>query len=577
MKKPSSGLHPAGAPELGDALITQGLLQATQLAYARQKQAVTGESLNRILVRLGLVADSELARALATHHGLPYLSHSELSHGEWQASQAEVLQLFTREACLAHGMLPLRVHAGHLEAVLGNADPQRATSLIRRRSGLTPKLWQSDFTAVVRSIEAAYSQRQHSVLSAFEREYQQLKQDTQGSFPIDELINRLLALAVNERATDIHLQPESRSLHMAFRIDGVLVPMMALERELIRLVSAIKVISAMDISDNLRPQDGRFTTTLDNQTYDIRVSTSITPQGECMVMRLLPKGISVAGLGELGFATEHLACLQRLFQQPHGIFLMTGPTGSGKTTTLHAGLRPLGMTGKSILTVEDPIEYELPVATQTQVNRKANYTFDTAIRHFLRHDPNIMLVGEIRDDETAEAAIRAAETGHLVLSTLHVNSVSGVVSRLMALGIAPQALAETLTGCINQRLARCLCPRCKQSAATPATIPPALDALLTGTPHFQAVGCEHCRYTGYHGRVPLYEILIVDAALAHWIEEKGTRAELQALLTAENHVSIWETGARLVREGLTTLDELMRMLGSRETLVPSSAMSKLGK
>ncbi|WP_161491521.1 GspE/PulE family protein [Vreelandella lionensis] len=552
------------APELGDTLLRLGILEPIQLAYARQKQAVTGESLNQILVRLGLVADSDLARVLAEYHGLPYISQEE-----WPTPDPEVLQLFTREACLAHGVLPLRIAAGQLEAVLGNADPERAASLIQRRTGLTPNLRQGDFVAVARRIESAYSLRQRSALSAFEREYCQLRQDTQGSFPIDELINQLLVLAVSERATDIHLQPEPQSLHMAFRIDGVLVPIMALDRELMRLVPAIKVISAMDISDNLRPQDGRFSVTLDNQAYDVRVSTSITPQGESVVLRLLPTGVSVAGLEELGFAPEHLECLQGLFQQPHGIFLMTGPTGSGKTTTLHAGLRPLGMTGKSILTVEDPIEYELPVASQTQVNRKANYTFDTAIRHFLRHDPDIMLVGEIRDGETAEAAIRAAETGHLVLSTLHVNSVSGVVGRLMALGITPQALAETLIGCINQRLARCLCSHCKEPVATPEHIPSGFESLLLEVQHFRAVGCEHCRQTGYHGRVPVYEMLIVDAPLARWVEERGMRAELAGLLTSSNHVSIWETGARLVREGLTTVDELMRVLGSRDVLVPA--------
>ncbi|MBV0933292.1 Flp pilus assembly complex ATPase component TadA [Marinobacterium sp. A346] len=241
----------------------------------------------------------------------------------------------------------------------------------------------------------------------------------------------------------------------------------SLERSLLRLVSAIKVMSAMDISDHLRPQDGRYSASLDGQQYDIRVSTSVTPHGESMVMRLLPKGISVSGLADLGFAPEHLVLINRMFQQPHGMLLMTGPTGSGKTTALHAGLKPHGMTGKNILTVEDPIEYELPVASQTQVNRKAGYTFDAAIRHFLRHDPDIMLVGEIRDTETAEAAMRAAETGHLVLSTLHVNSVYGVVGRLGALGMPTHSIADTLIGCINQRLVRRICEHCKVPAAPP--------------------------------------------------------------------------------------------------------------
>lgn len=559
MKTMDHGLVLAEAPELGSSLVRLGILEPIQLAYAQQKQAVTGESLSQILVRLGLVAGSDLARLLAEYHGLPYFDQDE-----WPEPAAEVLQLFTREACLAHGLLPLRVHAGHLEAVLGNADPQRAVSLIQRRTGLAAQLWQGDFIGVARRIEEVYSPRRGTALSAFEREYRQLSGDSLGSFPVDELINQMLTLAVSERATDIHLQPESQSVHMAFRIDGVLVPIMALGRGMMRLVSAIKVISAMDISDNLRPQDGRFSVTIENQAYDIRVSTSITPQGESVVMRLLPKGVSVAGLEELGFAPEHLQRLQALFQQPHGIFLMTGPTGSGKTTTLHAGLRPLGMTGKSILTVEDPIEYELPIAAQTQVNRKANYTFDTAIRHFLRHDPDIMLVGEIRDAETADAAIRAAETGHLVLSTLHVNSVSGVVGRLMALGIATQALAETLIGCINQRLARCICVHCKIVVAPPEKIPAGLEALLAGVQHHRGEGCEHCRYTGFHGRMPVYEMLIVDAPLARWIEEGGRRGELATLLTERNHVPVWETGARLVRQGLTTVDELRRILGSRD-------------
>ncbi|ROZ84512.1 type II/IV secretion system protein [Pseudomonas neustonica] len=553
------------APELGNTLTSLGILDPTQLAYARQKQAVTGESLSQMLIRLGLVSASDLARVLADHHGLPYIGSDE-----WPESDPGVVALFTRDACLSHGLLPLRVHAGHLEAVVGNADPQRAQSLIQRRSGLPARLWQGDFSAVARRIETLYSANQRTVLSEFEREYRQVRQDTQGSFPVNQLINHMLALAVSERATDIHLQPEPQSLHMAFRIDGVLVPIIALDRGMMRLVAAIKVIAAMDISDNLRPQDGRFSVTIDNQTYDIRASTSITPQGESVVLRLLPKGVSVAGLEELGFAPEHLQRLQALFQQPHGIFLMTGPTGSGKTTTLHAGLRPLGMTGKSILTVEDPIEYELPVASQTQVNRKANYTFDTAIRHFLRHDPDIMLVGEIRDAETAEAAIRAAETGHLVLSTLHVNSVSGVVGRLMALGIAPQALAETLIGCINQRLARCLCPQCKTPAATPNAIPAGLDALLAGVQHMRGEGCDYCRHTGFHGRVPVYEMLVFDAPLARWVEEGGSRARLEGLLTEANHVPVWDTGARLVREGLTTVDELVRVFGTRDALASAS-------
>jgi len=551
----------ADEQRLGQALINSGIIDPIQLDYALQKQTATGERLSQALVRLGLVSAPRLARVLAEHNNLPYADSAIPPDFEPQAQA-----LFTREACIAHALLPVRVKDGQLEAILGNGDPHKAAALIQRRSGLTPRLSQGDFAWVSQQIERLYSERRQNVQAAFEAEYQKVARDTHGSFPIDELVRKLLRLAVHERATDIHLQPESRSLHVAFRIDGVLIPILAMNKALMRLVSAIKVMAAMDISDNLRPQDGRFTADINDQKYDVRASTSITPEGESVVLRLLPKGISVASLEELGFAPEHLQRLYGLFQQPHGIFLMTGPTGSGKTSTLHAGLRPLGMTGKSILTVEDPIEYELPVAAQTQVNRKAGYTFDTAIRHFLRHDPDIMLVGEIRDRETADAAMRAAETGHLVLSTLHVNSVSGIVRRLEALGTAPLALAETLIGCINQRLLRRLCEHCKEPVPPPDTIPAPLLGHLSNTRHWRGKGCQHCRHTGFYGRIPVYEVLMVDQALSRWIEQGGSRQQLPEVLNEDNHVSLWQTGARLIRNELTTVDELTRVFGTRDAL-----------
>lgn len=273
----------------------------------------------------------------------------------------------------------------------------------------------------------------------------------------------------------------------------------------------------------------------------------------------------MAGLEELGFAPEHLGLINTLFDQPHGVFLMTGPTGSGKTTTLHAGLKPHGMKGKSILSVEDPIEYELPVACQTQVNRKAGYTFDTAIRHFLRHDPDIMLVGEIRDAETAQAAMRAAETGHLVLSTLHVNSVFGIVGRLHALGVPYATTAETLVGSINQRLVRRVCPHCSERAAVPGDLPGALAERLQGVECVKGRGCPACGHTGYHGRLPVYEMLIADEAVSRWIEEGGARRGLASVLHAGNHVPMWETCASRILEGQTTLDEFQRIFGLHDT------------
>lgn len=544
---------------LGQQLIEHRLLSIMQLHYAQQKQAVTDESLSQVLVRLGLVSETELARILAQHHGLPYQNAALLPE-----SQPQATALFTREACLAHALLPLAISDSQLEAVLGNGDPLRAKELIRRRSGLKPKLIQGDFALVSKRIEQVYSRHQGISKAAFEQEYQRLRKDAQGALPIDELVHQLLQLAVNERATDLHLQPEPHSIHVSFRIDGVLTPIISLDRTLLRLIAAIKVIAAMDISDNLRPQDGRFSIQLNRQTYDIRVSSSITPYGESIVLRLLQKGMFVSGLEDLGFLPEHLPLINSMFRQPHGVFLMTGPTGSGKSTTLHAGVKPHGMTGKSILTVEDPIEYELPVASQTQVNRKAGYTFDAAIRHFLRHDPDIMLVGEVRDRETADAVLRAAETGHLVLSTLHVNSVFGIVSRLGTLGVTPQSLAETLIGSLNQRLIRKLCLHCRETTPLPSTLPPALAKRLQDVTIMRGAGCKACRHTGYHGRLPVYEMLIVDAAVSQWIENGASRRELAQALSPANHISMLDTFVSRIAAGETSVDEFLRAFGQHD-------------
>jgi type II secretory ATPase GspE/PulE/Tfp pilus assembly ATPase PilB-like protein len=542
---------------LGTHLLERGLLTRSQLAYALQKQKGTKEPLAQLLARLGLVSNAELAKVLAIHHGLPYAETRELPQ-----PQQEALSLFKRDVCMSHGFIPVAVSNQFLDVILGVGDPEKVHSLVKRRTGLEARLRQGDFAAVSRLIDIAYVSGKSLTESAFEKEYQKLRHDQLGELSVDDLLNGLLNLAVAERATDIHLQPESNSIHVSFRIDGVLNPIVSMDRSMMRLVSAIKVRAAMDISDSLRPQDGRFTVKLHEQTFDIRISTSITPYGENVVMRLLQKGTFVSGLRELGFMDEHVNLIDALFREPYGIFLMTGPTGSGKTTTLYAGLKPLGLTGKSILTIEDPIEYEMAAACQTQVNRKSGYTFDSGIRHFLRHDPDIILVGEIRDQETAEAAMRAAETGHLVLSTLHVNSVFSIVSRLAAMQITAQVVAETLIGCINQRLVRRICDNCKVPDEETGHLPPRIAPYLQDKMLYRGTGCDLCRHTGYVGRLPVYEILVVDAQVARWIESGARRQSLGDVLSKSNYVDMAEVFARRVVDGETSIEEFSRTFQS---------------
>ncbi len=547
------------APELalGQALLRQGRLNRSQLLYAQRRHEVSGGSFAGQLVRLGLVGDRDMGDVVAEARGLAY--QATLPVGQ---PSADALALCRREICHSLTFLPLQLESGQLTVWLGEGNPEKVADWVRRRLGLRLLLLQGPFSAVIQAVEKAYAPLRDNAREAFDRERRRLEQDSQGSLGTEPMMQAMITLAGRERATDIHIIPDAQSLLLAFRIDGVLSPVAAMPRMLARLVSAIKVASGMDIADNLRPQDGRFSFDAGGMMLDIRVSTAVTPHGESVVMRLLSKGNFISGLEDLGFYPEHVPLLHHFFTQPYGLALMTGPTGSGKTTTLYAGLKPHGMSGKSILTVEDPVEYDLPSACQTQVNRRAGYTFDSAIRHFLRHDPDIMLIGEIRDGETAEAAMRASETGHLVLSTLHVNNVFSVPARLQSLGVSALSISESLIGIVTQRLIRRLCPHCRVlDESAPDERPASLRSRLGASPLYRAVGCAHCRETGYFGRLPAYEILLVDTAVSQWIAAGAGRHALKGILSAENHVGMLDICARRLLDGDTSLEEFHRVFG----------------
>jgi type II secretory ATPase GspE/PulE/Tfp pilus assembly ATPase PilB-like protein len=543
---------------LGTALIEAALLNRAQLLYAMRRFEFATGSFAALLVRLGLVSDADMAQHMASARGLSF--QERCLPGQ---PSTEALALCRREVCRSFGFLPLELSGGQLTAWLGDGSPDALREWLSRRFGLALLCIQGPMTGVAAAIEKAYGIDAESSHDLFDREVRRLEQDVQASLSTQPLVDAMIAWAVRDRATDIHLMPDANSLLVVFRIDGVLFPAAAMPRSLARLAAAIKVSAGMDIADNLRPQDGRFSFVLPGAALDIRVSTAVTPQGESVVMRLLPKGNFVRGLADLGFYAEHLPLFDRMFTQPYGVALIAGPTGSGKTTTLYAGLKPHGMSGKSILTVEDPVEYHLPAATQTQVNRKAGYQFDTAIRQFLRHDPDIMLVGEIRDRETAEAAMRAAETGHLVLSTLHVNSVFSVPARLQSMGISLVSMAETLVGIVTQRLLRRVCQQCRElDDSAGAGYPSRLRERLGDRPVYRAVGCPDCRGSGYLGRLPVYEILMVDEDVSRWIAlGAGRHAMADGVLKPSNHVALLDTCVRRLLDGDTTLAEFQRVFG----------------
>ncbi|MAO40041.1 MAG: secretion system protein E [Pseudohongiella sp.] len=541
---------------LGSYFLVAGLISPDQLEMALQKQKISDERLGELLLRLGLVSEFDLARMLARQADIPFRDIDELD-----SPAPAVLRRFNQQFCLNKAFLPVAVETDVMLVAIGNADHHDVEQAVRSRTGMRCHIVQCEFSKLLQAIRQHYYFADHPVSDLLQLEIRRLSRDKEQVLLADKLIDHVLHLAVKQSTSDIHIQPEERSIHISFRIDGVLHPIVALPSSLRRLITTIKMQAGMDISDSLRPQDGSFSVSILETAYDIRVSSVVTEYGENLVLRLLPSGMQVKGLNQLGFYDTDLDLVNQLFASPHGILLMTGPTGSGKSTTLHAGLRGIGMQGKNIVTVEDPIEYKLPVIRQTEVNRKAGYQFDTAIRHFLRHDPDVMLVGEIRDAETAKAAITAAETGHLVLSTLHVNNFLGVVPRLQALGVGADMIANSLIGVINQRLARRICPACKE-AYTPDDSERSIFGEQIVDQLYRGRGCDQCLDTGFSGRVAIYEVVRISETMAQHIAAGVRRAELAGLLRQEGAISMVRVGLRRVIEGDTTLDELRRLLGS---------------
>ncbi|AVJ20586.1 MULTISPECIES: type II secretion system ATPase GspE [Pseudomonas] len=383
--------------------------------------------------------------------------------------------------------------------------------------------------------------------------------EQQGDAPIIRLINALLSEAVRAKASDVHLETFEHTLVVRMRVDGQLREMLRPRRELATLlVSRVKVMARLDIAEKRVPQDGRMALRLAGHEVDVRVSTLPSAHGERVVLRLLDKHAGRLQLARLGMSPSTLSQLHQLLGKPHGIFLVTGPTGSGKTTSLYAALAHLNDQTRNILTVEDPIEYHLPGIGQTPVNPKVDMTFARGLRAILRQDPDVVMVGEIRDSETAEIAVQASLTGHLVLSTLHTNSAIGAVTRLVDMGVDAYLLASSLVGVLAQRLLRTLCPDCKTAVLADAEVCRRLGLDPAQAPRvFKAAGCENCRQ-GYCGRIGIYELVTVTPALSALIHQGASE---QALLAEARRYScsLFEDGRRCVLEGLTSVDELLRV------------------
>jgi general secretion pathway protein E len=555
-----------GSPRLlGEILVQEGLTTPDVVERALARALTTGELIGEALVGLGAVTAEDVLRALAAQQGLLYLTADELP------SPLPVLKNISPKYLRQNSVCPVSVEGGLL--TVATADPLNPLIVddLRQSTGLNVKVVVSAAAAITEAIDRTYdgaaSPLQRIVEGmddeggAGDDEDVNHLRDMAFEAPVVRLVNLLVENAIGAEASDIHIEPFEDTLRIRYRVDGILYEQEAPPRRLQAAVtSRIKIMAEMNIAERRLPQDGRIRVTLHGQRVDIRVSTMPTVHGESIVMRLLQRSSVFHPLEKLGFPTDTLRRFESLIKRPHGILLVTGPTGSGKTTTLYAALDKINGPGVKIITVEDPVEYQLKGVNQIAVKPKIGLTFANGLRHIVRQDPDVILVGEIRDLETAEIAIQASLTGHLVFSTLHTNDAPGAITRLQDMGVEGYLVASVLEGVLAQRLVRRICPACRVPD-TPSKadldalgVDAAADAVL-----FRGKGCEDCRGTGYRGRSGIYELFVIDEDARSLILKRASTRDIRHHAMARGMVTLRMDGWKRACEGVTTVEEILRV------------------
>ena len=552
---------------LGELLLDAGLLGVPDLERGLLLQQKMGGRLGSVLMRIGAVSEDNLLQILSRQLGLPVMG-ADVPAPDEDAMRLTALQAPTGIDWLLDQQV--LVWPGEGNDVLCAARDPLLPSLREAMRHAFPGRRVHWCLCRAQDLERMLDGLAHHARSDewSGGDEQQLRAMAEEA-PVVELVSNLMAQAVEQRASDIHLEPEERTFSVRFRIDGVLHNRLHLPRDRFDAVaSRLKLISGMDIAERRLPQDGRMSTRVGGQEMDIRVSALPGVHGESIVMRLLPKERKELGLERLGFEADHLAMMKAWTAEANGIVLVTGPTGSGKSTTLYAALAAANDGLKKIITVEDPVEFQLPAITQIQAHPDIGLTFANALRSILRQDPDVIMIGEIRDLETAEIAVQAALTGHLVLSTLHTNDAISAFTRLIDMGVEPFLVATPVRAVQAQRLVRRLCPHCTRPHAVPATIEaevrPFAERLLPGiAPRWmEAVGCSQCMNTGYRGRLGIYEMVPVTEAMQHLIVSGASVNEMKKLARDEGCRFLREDGLLKAWQGQTTVEEVLRVAGS---------------
>jgi type IV pilus assembly protein PilB len=540
---------------LGQILKEKGYLTDQALNFALLEQKATGEKLGEILIRTGITTDLEIAVALAEQANLPFVDLT-LIQPDYQA-----LSLIPYNFAINNLICPFALEGDKLKVAISDPFNHHLMNAVYRVAGRQIEFYISGQKSLQKGISQFYFFKENPIEEKIFSLVERLRLNPTLEFDVDELFNDLLILGISKRATDLHLIPTQKSLQVFYRIDGVLEPTVVFPYTILRrLINVIKIRSQMDIAETRRPQDGRTTFTFLEERYDLRVATAPTSFGEVVVLRYLPTGAQVQNLEYLGFDPEEIQLIDDILAKPYGMFLITGPTGSGKTTTLFSSLRRINLFEKNVLTCEDPIEYLLPLTKQTQVNEEIGYTFARAIRSFLRLDPDVILVGEVRDEETAEMAVRAALTGHLFLSTLHTNDSISSISRLRDMKVPLDLLASALKGVIAQRLVRRICPYCKEEYSPSSSL---LEYYKLPKDHvyYRGKGCPHCRGKGYLGRTIVCEIFYIDDEISNEIANGRSLFELYTLSKAKGFKNLQEDAVDKVLKGITTVEEIKRVVG----------------
>lgn len=562
---------PRSAAQLEELLLARGLITEEQLTEARYQASERGRSVGRVVIELGFVREGSLVAILAEQLGLEFVDLSE-AHID-----ASAVAMVPEATARRHSCIPVRFD-GDNRLVVAMADPANVVAVDDIRA-----LTKRDVKAVVATkadVLAALSRHYRidrtaetlaeEAAAEKEAEDKSLEKVTASAgaedAPIIKLVNLLITQAVNDRASDIHIEPDEKTLRVRFRIDGVLHEVMSPPKSVqAGITSRLKIMAEINIAERRIPQDGRIGLVVQGKGIDLRVATLPTVHGEKIVMRILDKSSVLLQLQDLGFLPENFLRFEESYMKPYGMILVTGPTGSGKSTTLYATLNIKNSPEVNIITVEDPVEYQLPGVNQVQTNNKAGLTFASALRSILRSDPDIVLIGEIRDRETAQISIEAALTGHLVLSTLHTNDAPSALTRLVEMGIEPFLVASSLDCVLAQRLARKLCERCKEpylptvEELTIAKFP--FDETEELPKLFRPGGCTACGNTGYKGRMAVHEVMTVTEDIERMLTEQSSSSEdIGRLAVEQGMLTLRRDGMEKVRMGLTSIEEIFRVV-----------------